>query len=502
MNREIVFVRTGRFVVVDSIDDEVLAALPPILTFSSKVFLRGKERSEAIRRGGSPVYTLENECFQHDHKGRITTNYGHAWAMRNALKKMGYEVLMKWDEGVRQPRRNVFEPRWQNLEGFEFRHRQREFLEAVVKYDIGQFDCCTGFGKSTLIRECARLLPEAKIDVISFDVSVLRDRLYSDLRTALPSVGICGGGKKLFGHRVMCYTASSLKHANGDADIVFFDECHRAGAPGVARDLGRYELARMFGLSGSLDMRGDNADMRVRGIFGPVRMKVGYEEGVAHALVSPIRVIWRSIAGRNPCGDESDDVRKKRYGYWTNPVRNHLIAEDALSYGPEVQTMISVEAFEHALHLKQFLPDFTLIYGEGLAETVRYGHSLKDRYESRGLWPAGEPVMSKERKSVLLRKASLGQLKKFIATRVIREGVDLPELKVVLRADGGRSRIAANQIPGRASRIHVSKEEGIIHDYWDEFDDLYERHSMARAQAYAANHWKQEGTFSLERRKG
>ncbi len=321
--------------------------------------------------------------------------------------------------------------------------------------------------------------------MVTKNVAVLHQRLYPELALNLPSVGLVGGGKKILGRRVMCYTADSLHHAAGDEDIVFVDEGHQACADVYAERMAKFEHARVFMFSATWDMRLDNKDMRAEAMAGPVRMTVTVQEAEAEKIVAPVRVhLSDVIMDINPCGDIKDQVEKKRYAYWANDYRNRLIRRDARRYGDDVQVLITVDTVEHALHLKQLLPEFEIVYS-GMAVKPRQLREFRDA----GLLPDGWKIMTNERKAKLTRRFEKGRLRKVIVTTVWNVGVNFKRLAVLIRGDGGGSPTNDTQIPGRTMRLDDGKEYAIVHDYLDQFDTGCKKRAGRRVLNYDGNGW-------------
>jgi hypothetical protein len=166
-------------------------------------------------------------------------------------------------------------------------------------------------------------------------------------------------------------------------------------------------------------MRLDDKDLRVEAIFGPIIFKVPYKEAEEHGMVVPLEVRWSNvIMDMDPCEGESDYDRE-RMGVWQNGYRNDLIAKDAKRYDDDTQVLITCKTIEHAMFLRQRLPDFQLVYRPGgiKAEDV-------DWYRKHELMGDDEDVMNDddfEKATVLFEK---GKLKKAICTTVWNVGVD------------------------------------------------------------------------------
>ncbi|MCI0421479.1 MAG: hypothetical protein L0312_20020 [Acidobacteria bacterium] len=490
--KKIIILRTGNRVVLEPTTAKVRRLLTPKLSYIEKVFLRGYERQRARNVGAPEVEEKEWECFDFDHRGRLATSFGFTKRITHTLRNLGYEVELQ--DLAPHPRPEVYEPKWDNIfDGTtELRHKQDEALLLFATHENGRIDCPPGWGKSHMIGLWCRAFPKAKFAVVTRRVPVLCSRIYPELCQMVPSVGIVGGGKKVKGKRVMCYTAASLHHALGDEDFVIFDECHEACSDDCAAKMGIFRFARMWGLSATHEMRLDNKDLRAEAMFGPIRLKVHYREAVKHNMVVPIEVHWNDvIMDYDPCSGEDDSTERKRNGVWSNHHRNRLIAKDARRYGDDVQVLIAVETLEHALYLKKLLPEFELVSREANTGDSAWWKRWK-RLMRQGLVPEGVRPMTLKRKDWLTRAFERGRLKKVICTTVWNVGVNFRYLQVMIRADAGGSPINDTQIPGRASRRNdAGKQVGIVHDYLDQFNRGFMQKSKGRQKSYKSNEWRQ-----------
>jgi superfamily II DNA or RNA helicase len=293
----------------------------------------------------------------------------------------------------------------------------------------------------------------------------------------------------------MCYTSGSLQHALGQEwDIVIVDECHEAASDDAAYKLAQFRgRPRMYGLSGSQDMRWDGKDMRCEALFGPILMEVGYQEGVANRMLVPLLVHWRDVVmDVDPC-DGLEDVPKKRWGLWRNDYRNGLIAQDCRRH-PGEQVIVTCESVEHIVHLKRLVPEATLVYAvNGMEDRVdANGRNRREQYIAQGFLPADEPPNSADRHQGLLRALQAGQPGIYICTGVINVGIDLKHCLAVCRAEGTASAIMDTQVPGRVSRINGTKTEGHVYDYRDQFNPRFQRNATSRSKNYAGHGWRQE----------
>lgn len=475
--------KTGNLMFLDPTTDRIFTILKSVLSFSERRKLFGYEAAQRRRQGRSPFDFVEHTLFELDHKERIATSFGFWKLIRDTLRKEGYEVKFK---DLTPPDPKKFEPVWKNIQQYNLRENQPEFIQKVLTNRCGRFDCPPGFGKSFMIGVIAALLPRAKIDVITRRVAVLRDRIYPELVQMVGDVGIVGGGKNVRNKRIMCYTVGSMKHSPATADILIGDEVHELAADVASAELVRWQNSRNYGLSATHDLRFDGKDLRMHGVFGPIVFEVDYQQAQEAEMVVPIEVHWSNVVmDFDPCGSW-EDIEKKRHGIWKNDFRNQVIADDARSYDDDTQVLITVETLEHAMNLKKLLPEYQLVYMEnGLSETERA------RYAKQGFCPSDEPLMDLDRRMQLTKDFEKGKLKKVICTTVWNVGVSFNSLAVLIRAAGGGSAINDVQIPGRVSRIATGKTHGIVHDYLDQFNRGMKMQAASRARTYDRNKWKQ-----------
>ena len=484
---DVCLIRSKNFLIVDSLDPKVIGALASALQFETNK--RHFDR-RSIREGN--VVEVERwNSYILDHKKRLVTSFGFYRRVAGVLLRLGRTPKLRT---LNPPDPEIFRPRWERLIGpnamVTLRPGQREFLETILKKPCGRFSCPPGFGKTFLIACLGLLLPKARIHVVTKRIPVLAERMYPELCEYLPDVGICcGSRRKVMGCRVQLFSADSLRHSKGDADILVGDEIHELVTENYAEKLAVYRTSRNYGLSATHDMRSDGADFRAEAIFGPIVYHMSYQEAVGHQLVVPIQVVWSDvIMDYNPVADivSADTVERKRYGLWMNEHRNQVIAHDAKRYDDRTQVLITCETVEHALRLRRHLPDFEVVYAAN-------GIKSEDKpwFLRHNLLRPGEQVMTEERKGQLTEAFTRGVLKKAIATTVWNVGVSFNSLPVLVRADGTTNPIADTQIGGRTSRRNEGKAQGRVHDYGDQFDDGFMRRAQRRAATYRMHGWEQ-----------
>jgi hypothetical protein len=84
-----------------------------------------------------------------------------------------------------------------------------------------------------------------------------------------------------------------------------------------------------------------------------------------------------------------------------------------------------------------------------------------------------QAVTPKQRKAIYDQMHD-GTIKQAVSTYVYKQGVDFPNLNIIVNAGGGGSNIIAEQIPGRESRNTEEKTEAYLVDFhhpWDVVTD-------------------------------
>lgn len=457
------------------------------LTYTHVSQVRGKD---AYTRG--KYIPFESEAvtlYDYNDNGNMIFPKGFSKRIYDLCKKAEAHIeVMDYPPAVETP--NRFQVNFDRVfSHMDLKAKQDECLATISVSDGGIIVAPTGFGKSFLFAAVCLMYQNARIHVITRRRDVMK-RLMRHLSKYIPDVGQVGGGQRTWG-RVTVITADSLHlvdHTPGvSADIVLYDEVHEAAAPSYSVELSKYQHCKMFGFTATPEGRFDGAHYRLEGLFGPKIFEMAYQEAVHHGLVLPVQVDWIDVRMPvNPC-EFKKETAKERAGIWRNPVRNKLIADKANSFDDDDQVLILVRTLEHAVYLKQELPNFKLCYDK----------MDSDQYEAlvkKGMLDKlDEPPMTPHIRDKMSKDFEAGTLKKVIATDVWSTGVDFPQLSVLIRADARASEIMDIQAPGRVVRRHDAsgKDHGLVVDCMDYFDDAFLRRSQERKKTYIRQGWEQ-----------
>lgn len=473
-NRHINIHVTGMFSVVSPWPRELEAALT--YTTTKKVYRRGYVQEHHF------LYFPAKEFLPCGSPERGLIYTGNLERVMETLTtaNIGYTVT----EG-----RDAIDSSKMDLERLQsLRPRQIEAIDMMLTNHNGTVQCPAGFGKSYIITQVARVVKDTTILIITAKADVHKElykRLQGETEEFHKKVGkVGGGGKYKRGCELIVCTSRSLHLIPEDwPDIVIFDEVHGAGAPNVAEALLRFsKCQRFYGFSASARGRGDGSNKLVEGQFGPIRLEISYDEAVALGTVAKMQV--RMVKCKCDIKAYKDDIAKQRYGYWQNDHRNSLIGGISKHLHRDERLLVIVSNIEHLLNIWRYMPYAKLVYGD--IDQAAWDKYAKLNLVQNAWYDQMAKVDAEAVKEELIATPNMH----VIATKKWREGIDIPALRVTVRADGSGSAVDAVQISGRGGRVHEDKDYGIIYDFYDDFGEGYEKKSITRKGLYKDQNWE------------
>ncbi len=193
------------------------------------------------------------------------------------------------------------------------------------------------------------------------------------------------------------------------------------------------------GLSGTPLDRGDRRSVLAAASLGPVIYRLSSERLITAGILAKPRVSLLAI--QHPPQLAADWHEVYRQAIAENDGRNRAVVAAALRVPRP--TVVFVRGVEHGRALEALLR----------AEGVRVG------------FVSG--VLPEKARAALLRALAGGSLQVLVSSVVLQEGWDLPSLRSVVVASGGRSVIASLQRVGRGMRRAEGKDEFVVVDFAD-----------------------------------
>ena len=292
------------------------------------------------------------------------------------------------------------------------------------------------------------------------------------------AVGEIGDGERTAGD-ITVATFQSLMSGSGSKDVrevlnraglLIVDECHHLEAEEWRRPLMECPAAARVGLSATayISRRKPNerAALWLKAICGPVVYEVDMAYLVRKGWLVPTEVRLYTIKSPSDDSDWSSGIYDRLITH--NRPRNHRIVQCAVEASAEgLRTLVDIGRIQH---------------GENLLEMLR----------SEGL--RAELLINKstsEERTETVARLRAGRLDVIVST-LLGEGVDIPELEVVINAEGGAARKSTIQ---RLRNMTPSegKTGATIIDFVDLTNPYLAEHSLERIKAYKA-----EQCFSIK----
>lgn len=305
-----------------------------------------------------------------------------------------------------------------------------------------------------------------------------RERFAERLGIPLDSIGIIGDKQFKIGEWITIATPESLiGRINRDEtdpgwvdvklwELVFADECHHAAGAIFYEVLFALTAYYRFGMSGTPLDRGDGADLKLIAQTGPVLYEVSnkllVERGISvQPYVDLVRI------------DEPADIeagaswqKANQLGVTENVHLNRIVVDRAI---------------ESVIDGKQVLVlvGNVLKHGDILTEMLQDAHpKLCQQFIN------GKEDMSVRKAAVAAFKN--GTIQCLIASTILDEGVDVPNIDVLILAVGGKSKIKLLQRSGRGLRSSEGKKQLLIVDFANFTHKYLLKHSLKRLQTYKA----------------
>ena len=396
---------------------------------------------------------------------KLTTLPGFANRVMRTLQEEGYRF------SVQDRRTRIPEVQWADaMRGL--RPYQKEIVYKALYSGGGIVAASTGAGKtcmaSAIIRGyshddmCNRGTPLAVMTCTDKDIA---RKNWQDLQGWLPDreVGLIMSGVNQPSMDVQVITTDSLHRIDPDQiGILIVDEVHTVATEARSAKILAARKALKWGLSATPGGRFDGGDLLTEGLVGPVICEFTYKDGIAAGALVPVTVYWVEMPEPD-CGLRAFNGLKTRDACYRQAVtrsnsQNAATIEILKRIPTEMQSLCIMQLTDQMNRLVGMYPG------------IRYIHAKTTDAE---LVDAGQNnllgISTKERKQIYDDFAS-GRIRQILSTAVYKQGVNFPDLQVIVCPGGGGSDIAAAQIPGRGSRKIAGKDHAWLIDFWHPWD--------------------------------
>ena len=401
---------------------------------------------------------------------------GLVGAVHAALGDAGVGVEIR-DLTDYPPARNAHPEVLDLPEGSALRGYQLEGIRQAIVHRRGILKIATGGGKTVL---AAGLIAQLALpSLVIVDSKDLLHQTHEVLRRHLGrDIGLCGDGVWHEGE-VTVATVATLA-ARGDRARAFLlsrklliaDEVHHGASDSAFRVLMRCPAPYRIGLSATPTGRSDNADLKTVAAIGPVLFEVSAAELIAAGvLVRPVIEFVPIEEPRLPRSAPYASVY--RQGIVECEERNRRVAARAQEFhAAGLQTLVLVRELDHGRLLLRLLEEA--------------GVPAK--------FICGAGVSGDARREALARFRS-GALRCLVASEILDEAIDLPNIDALLLAGGGKSEIQTIQRIGRGMRTGKRAAVLSVVDFADLTHRYLARHSLERLRTY-----RREGAIEIHYR--
>lgn len=249
-------------------------------------------------------------------------------------------------------------------------------------------------------------------------------------------------------------------------DVIIIDECHEAASEGLWNTVRYCTASYRYGLSGTPFKRGDKQDLKLIALTGDIIYRVSNKEMIEDGISVPTDIVMVDvempvIAG----GAQYREVYDM--GIVHNEYRNTIICKLANKYyrGGK-QVVILIKEIAHGEILNNLLYE----YEEGA-------------YIPHEFINGSTPI---ERRGEILEDFKKGLFSVLISSVILDQGVDIPNIDVLILAGGGSSKIRSLQRIGRGLRLNEGKENLMVVDFADRTHRYLAKHSYDRVQSYSS----------------
>jgi len=391
-----------------------------------------------------------------------------------ALKKANPKGrVVVQDERVRPPHgEHGFD-----LIGIEFGKGKYDYqmggAEALVKHGRGILKIATNGGKTEVAAAVTKHLALPTLFLVERIqlVTQTRKRFAERLGIDITDIGMIGDSKCTVGKWITVATPTSLKNRLAEPDVqeglarwqlVWSDECHHTSSDTHYEILTKVQAYFRFAMSGTPLDRDDGSDMRLIAMTGPIRYEVSnrllVERGISvEPKLEMIRIKEPKLA------DQLTWATVNKLGVTENEQLNNTVANRAVAHANDgKQVVVMVEKIKH---------------GKAIQKLIK-----EHRCNFKMAYITGSDDLDK--REAVLEDFVAGRIKCIIATTILDEGIDIPNIEVLILAAGGKSKIRLLQRVGRGLRTGENKDHLHVIDFAIFSHRWLLKHSMQRLKAY------------------
>lgn len=261
------------------------------------------------------------------------------------------------------------------------------------------------------------------------------------------------------GEGIFLCTHAGLQNLPENVKLLIMDEAHASGTPKrIAQIFKRPKLKRIYGLSGTFNLRADGGDKLLTAICGPIFTTGDHEKFEATKRVAPTEIHVYNFGGGGQYLPNPADPREEPeegYGMHQTWVENHrgrqqFLAELAIYLPLDETKVIFTPHIIHAVRIQKAILHAAkkagVKFNPEQEPTLIHANTNKREGRHKAFY------MSKEEQMAKVTLLKNGLLKLVICTDFLSTGVDTNMIDHVIDASGQKALITSIQRSGRGTR--------------------------------------------------
>lgn len=345
-----------------------------------------------------------------------------------------------------------------NVSTMGLRYYQIEALRMFMIHRGGIFKMATGTGKTRTSVEALKIFEPNPTLVLVPTIDLVSQWKSYDLPSNV---------------HVMTYASIKKPSYIQQFNLIIFDECHHVAAKTLYKIAMSAKLeANIYGLSATPFDRDDD-NMLIEAALGNIIFEYGLRDAINDGFLCDAKIFYHEVPEKFYFDSDYQEVYKDYIV--ENDERNKLILTTALT--AIKPCLILVNHIDHGEKLYNMLDHYGF-------DSVNFIHGQME-------WNFDDELLYDTLKDL---KLPISGFKTFwsgckrrdndhdiiIASNVYDEGVDIPRLRELIIASGGKSAIKVFQRVGRLLRPFSGKDYAIIHDFFDNDGNWLFRQSKER----------------------
>ncbi|KKN62975.1 hypothetical protein LCGC14_0506850 [marine sediment metagenome] len=381
-----------------------------------------------------------------------------------ALNKRGYKVDIDWGDHHTDA---VYTVTPDMLIGITLRDYQVDAANKLLGARRGIAKMATNSGKTEVMAAMLKVLDKRAIIIIHR--KELLHQTAERLETRLGrSIGKIGDGI----HQPSIITVAMIQTLHNmkghysyqdyfqSQEVVMVDECHHTSSDQMMDVLYQISGKYRYGFSGTPLKNDVLADMKLISITGRVIYDLGNAELIEQGYSAVPEVIVHEVYSPEKANWDMDYHVAYDRLIVNNHPRNRIIK--AVAEDRDGIVLILVTRIEHGDTLKRMIPGSVFVHG-GITTNIRQN---------------------------VLKRMKSGRSGVYIASTIFDEGVDVPDVNIMVLAGGGKSDIKLLQRIGRGLRKKEGRNIIEIHDFLDDTNEYLLKHTEERIDVYTREGFK------------